>query len=131
MEDTTGELKQLLERIIRETEYPRPYQQELMETLLRELIFLLLRIEQGDTFPEITEGEGTNLYINKMRERNRRTTDSTVLARSEVNKGHFNMLDRFVDCILLDAPSPCNEVDGARATLMCLKAVNRSGWDFR
>lgn len=76
----------------------------------------------SDMYPEITEGEGTNLYINKMRERNRRCTDSTVLARSSVNKGHYNMLDRFVDCILLDAPSPCNELDGARATLMCLKA---------
>ncbi len=75
-----------------------------------------------DPYPEICDGEGTNLYINKMRERNRRNTDSTVLARSEVNKGHYNMLDRFVDCILLDAPSPCDELDGARATLMCLKA---------
>jgi len=48
VEDATGELKQLLERIIGETEYPRPYQQELMETRLRELIFFLLRIVQGD-----------------------------------------------------------------------------------
>ena len=41
----------------------------------------------------------------------------------DVNKGHYKMLDRFVDCILLDAPSPCNELDGARATLVTLKAV--------
>ncbi|MBQ2742935.1 MAG: Gfo/Idh/MocA family oxidoreductase [Oscillospiraceae bacterium] len=75
-----------------------------------------------DPYPYITEGEGTNLYINKMRERNRLNTDSTVLARSEVNKGHYDMLDRFVDCILHDAPSPCDVLDGARATLMCLKA---------
>lgn len=75
-----------------------------------------------DPYPQITDGEGTNLYINKMRERNRLNTDSTVLARSEVNKGHYNMLDRFIDCILFDAPSPCDVLDGARATLMCLKA---------
>ena len=76
----------------------------------------------SDPYPEVTDGEGTNLYINKMRARNSQTTDSTVLARSEVDKGHYNILDRFVDCILLDAPSPCDELDGARATLMCLKA---------
>lgn len=76
----------------------------------------------NDPYPEITEGEGTNLYINKMRERNRRITDPTELKMPFVDKGHYNMLDRFADCILLDAPSPCNELDGARATLMCLKA---------
>ena len=76
----------------------------------------------SDPYPEITEGEGTNLYINKMRERNRRITDVTELKWPVVDKGHYNMLDRFADCILLDAPSPCDELDGARATLMCLKA---------
>ncbi|MBQ4545242.1 MAG: Gfo/Idh/MocA family oxidoreductase [Oscillospiraceae bacterium] len=75
-----------------------------------------------DPYPEITEGEGTNLYINKMRERNSRTTDPTVLAWVCPDKGWYNMLDKFADCILLDAPSPCDELDGARATLMCLKA---------
>ncbi len=75
-----------------------------------------------DPYPEITEGEGTNLYINKMRARNEKATNNTVLGRSEVNKGHYNMLDDFVDCILNDAPSPCNVLDGARATLMTLKA---------
>lgn len=75
-----------------------------------------------DPYPEITDGEGTNLYINKMRERNRRTTDQQVLGWASPDKGWYNMLDRFADCILLDAPSPCNELDGARATLMCLKA---------
>lgn len=75
-----------------------------------------------DPYPEVTEGEGTNLYINKMRARNEKATNNTVLGRSEVNKGHYNMLDDFVDCILNDAPSPCNVLDGARATLMTLKA---------
>jgi len=77
---------------------------------------------KSDPYPEANEGEGTNLYINKMRARNAAVTESTVLARSEVDKGHYNILDRFIDCILLDAPSPCTELDGARATLMCLKA---------
>ncbi len=76
----------------------------------------------SDPYPEVTEGEGTNLYINKMTARNEKCTDSTELARSEVDKGHYNMLDEFVDCILHDAPSPCDELAGSRATLMCLKA---------
>lgn len=49
---------------------------------------------KSDPYPEIAEGEGTNLYINKMRERNRQIQDNTVLNRSEVDKGHYNMLDR-------------------------------------
>ena len=77
---------------------------------------------KSDPYPEVVEGEGTNLYINKMKARNQRAKDSTVLNRAEVDKGHYNMLDEFVDCILLDKPSPCNPVDGSRATLMCLKA---------
>ena len=77
---------------------------------------------KSDPYPEITEGEGTNLYINKMKARNQSAKDSTVLNRSEVDKGHYNMLDEFVDCILLDKPSPCSPLDGSRATLMCLKA---------
>lgn len=77
---------------------------------------------KSDPYPEVVEGEGTNLYINKMKARNQRAKDATVLNRAEVDKGHYNMLDEFVDCILLDKPSPCNPVDGSRATLMCLKA---------
>lgn len=75
-----------------------------------------------DPYPEANEGEGTNLYINKMRARNRKIKDCTVLDSVQVDKGHYNMLDEFVDCILLDKPSPCNSLDGSRATLMCLKA---------
>lgn len=77
---------------------------------------------KSDPYPEVTEGEGTNLYINKMRARNAAVNDAKTLHRSEVDKGHYNMLDKLVDCILLDAPSPCDELDGSRATLMTLKA---------
>jgi predicted dehydrogenase len=75
-----------------------------------------------DPYPEITEGEGVNLYINKVRERNRRVKNSTDFEFPTVDKGHYNLLDKFIDCILFDKPSPCNALDGSRATLMCLKA---------
>ena len=75
-----------------------------------------------DPYPEVTEGEGTNLYINKMKARNAQATQSNVLNRAEADKGHYGLLDGFVDCILTDAPSPCDALAGSRATLMCLKA---------
>ena len=76
----------------------------------------------SDPYPEVTEGEGTNLYINKMKARNAAVKESDVLARAEVDKGHYGLLDDFVSSILDNAPSPCDAVAGARATLMCLKA---------
>lgn len=76
----------------------------------------------SDPYPDIADGEGTNLYINKVRERNRMVTSESDFGFPSVDKGHYKMLDRFVDCILLGAESPCNELDGARATLITLKA---------
>jgi predicted dehydrogenase len=76
----------------------------------------------NDVYPNVTEGEGTNLFINKVMERNRIATEKGEADFPTVNKGHYKMLDRFVDCILNDAPSPCDAVDGARATLVTLKA---------
>ncbi len=76
----------------------------------------------SDPYPEVVEGEGTNLYINKMKARNAAVSESNVLARAEVDKGHYGLLDDFVGSILDGTPSPCDAVAGARATLMCLKA---------
>ena len=76
----------------------------------------------SDPYPEVIEGEGTNLYINKMKARNAAVSESNVLARAEVDKGHYGLLDDFVGSILDGTPSPCDAVAGARATLMCLKA---------
>jgi predicted dehydrogenase len=75
-----------------------------------------------DPYPQITEGEGTNLYINKVRERNKNIYNATDFAFPTVDKGHYNILDEFIDCILLNKPSPCDVLAGSRATLMCLKA---------
>lgn len=76
----------------------------------------------SDPYPEITEGEGTNLYINKVRERNRGISDTKDFGYPDVNKGHYNLLDGFVDCIISDAPSPADELAGSRATLIVCKA---------
>ena len=42
--------------------------------------------------------------------------------RLQPDKGHYEALDRFADAVLNDTPSPCDEIDGARATCMALKA---------
>lgn len=95
----------------------------------------------ADPYPEITEGEGSNLYINKVRERNRRVQNHDDFGFPTVDKGHYTLLDRFADCILQGAASPCDELDGARATLVTLKArqairtgmpvkISRDEYDF-
>ncbi|MDR0999904.1 MAG: Gfo/Idh/MocA family oxidoreductase [Clostridiales bacterium] len=76
-----------------------------------------------DMYPEITDGEGSMRLINKVIERNKRVTKSDELAYPVVDKGHYNLLDQFIDCILLGAKSPSNELDGARSALVTLKAV--------
>lgn len=84
---------------------------------------------QIDPCPEVVEGKGCELFISKSKERNRRVMKGETLPFIMPNKGHYEMLDQFVDCILLDAPSPCNELDGARATLVARKGIEsvRSG----
>ena len=95
----------------------------------------------NDPYPYIIEGEGTNLFINKVKERNRIAADKESAGYPSVDKGHYKMLDRFADCILLDAPSPCNELDGSRASLVTFKAresvrlgipvkISRDEYDF-
>ena len=39
------------------------------------------------------------------------------------NKGHYDHLDRFAHCVRGEAPSPCDALEGAKATMMTLKAI--------
>lgn len=43
--------------------------------------------------------------------------------RLEPDKGHYNSVDLFADALLNDTLAPCDEIDGARATCMGLKAL--------
>lgn len=51
-----------------------------------------------------------------------RTKDLYWKQRLEPNKGHYNLLDDYADALLSGGPAPCDEIDGARATYMALKA---------
>ena len=46
-----------------------------------------------------------------------------VYKLSSPDKGHQALLKAFADAILHDKPSPLNEMDGMRATYLCLRAV--------
>jgi len=39
------------------------------------------------------------------------------------NKGHYDHLDQFARCVRGEAPSPCDALEGAKATMMTLKAI--------
>jgi len=41
----------------------------------------------------------------------------------DVHKGHFEEIEAFARAILEGQPSPCDEIDGARATACCQAAV--------
>lgn len=41
----------------------------------------------------------------------------------DVHKGHFEEIEAFAQAILQNKPSPCDEIDGARATACCQAAV--------
>lgn len=69
---------------------------------------------------------GQDDLIAKYYERVRNSSNSKLLEYSEPmqpDKGHAAMLDGFVRAILDDAPSPCNEIDGFRATYLATRAI--------
>ena len=57
VEDTSGGLRQLLDRILEEAENPGLYRKELMELRLRELLYLLLRVTNEEKAAGETSGE--------------------------------------------------------------------------
>ena len=92
VEDTSGGLRQLLERILEETENPGLYRRELMELRLRELLYLLLRV----TNEEKAAGEKTAeaamrpvlLYIRDNLHRN--ITLEDLAAAAHLEKAYFS-----------------------------------------
>jgi predicted dehydrogenase len=42
------------------------------------------------------------------------------------NKGHYEHLDQFAQCVRGLSPSPCDSLSGAKATMMVLKAIESS-----
>ena len=71
--------------------------------------------------------EGFNAYIAKYQERFRSFTGNSKELENakpfEVDKGHLNMWKAFVDAILNDKPSPCDELAGFQSTYLAQLAI--------
>ncbi len=118
------------------------YPKELFEVtskaaLLRSLFFVENNYygipgAETETFPmqhysgQVSE-EGFAAYLRRFQERTRAATHGLKLLEQNapfmVDKGHTHMLDAFVQAILLNQPSPCNELDGFLSTYLAQRAI--------
>lgn len=79
---------------------------------------------QSDPAPELGEGfEGYNKRYFQRTAGCSNLKDIEVSAPLLVDKGHKNMLNTFIKAIIEDTESPCNEIDGFRATYLARKAI--------
>ncbi|NOY75438.1 MAG: hypothetical protein GXP32_06565 [Kiritimatiellaeota bacterium] len=77
-----------------------------------------------DPNPEVGKEGGFAGFMAKYRDRVANLANSK--AGSDfltVDKGHRNMLDSFVDAILNDTPSPCDELAGFNSTYLAKLAI--------
>ncbi|MCE5240034.1 Gfo/Idh/MocA family oxidoreductase [bacterium] len=80
---------------------------------------------QFDDCPEVGEEGGLSGYIAKLQRRAQVHAESgkTVWPDLFPDKGHYQLLDAFVDAIIRDKPSPIDERAGAQATYLSLRAI--------
>ena len=84
------------------------------QTVERELFAL-----RRDDFADATAADGLAAYQQKYFARVQSVSNSKEAPGVlEVDKGHGAMLDAFVDSIQNDTPSPCDELDGYKSTLL-------------
>lgn len=92
VKDPSGQLVQLLERILQEAENTGLYRRELMELRLRELLYLLLRLSNGEKTSEKTSAEVAMspvlLYIRDNLHRNISLED--LAAAAHLEKAYFS-----------------------------------------
>lgn len=76
--------------------------------------------------PHAEMGKGHAAFIAKYHANVSGSTNSKQVEQNNpltVDKGHKAMLNAFVDAILNDKPSPCDEMAGYRSTLLAQKAI--------
>jgi predicted dehydrogenase len=86
---------------------------------------------KDDAYPQVGVGlSPIHAFRQKMRKWARQGVAAEDLKRGayygsipDVHKGHFQEIEAFADAILEGKPSPCDEIDGARATACCQAAV--------
>lgn len=79
---------------------------------------------QFDYFPEVGTEGGHSGYLKKIDAMGKEYEKTGILKYLTPNKGHFNLLNAFVDAVLNDKPSPLDEVQGMRATYLCRRAMD-------
>ncbi len=76
--------------------------------------------------------EGFEAYLRKYRERvSASSGNSKTLEKVDpftVDKGHYAMLDAFVQSIRNNTPSPCDEIAGFRSTYLAQRAIESIGF---
>ena len=80
---------------------------------------------QFDGCPEAGQQGGLSGYIEKLQRRAEVHAESgkTVWPDLFPDKGHYQLLDAFVDAIVNDTPSPIDEQAGAKATYLSVRAI--------
>ena len=79
---------------------------------------------QHDPFPEM--GQGLDAFLKKYNAKVCGSTNSKFIENTKaltVDKGHCAMLDGFIDAIINDTPSPCDEMAGFRSTYLAQLAI--------
>ena len=79
---------------------------------------------QSDPYPEL--GSGLDAYMDKYMKNVSGSTNAKIVEQTcplIVDKGHKAMLNGFIDAILNDKPSPCDELAGFRSTFLAQKAI--------
>ena len=79
---------------------------------------------QSDPYPEL--GDGFEAYLRKFARRTQGAGNMKFIEDSKpfiVDKGHKNMLNSFVKCILENGSSPCDEYAGFRSTYLSQLAI--------
>ena len=79
---------------------------------------------QSDPYPE--KGAGLDAFMEKYHANVAGSTNAKIQENTTpltVDKGHRSMLDNFVQAILNDTESPCDEIAGFRATYLAQKAI--------
>ena len=78
---------------------------------------------QCDCHPNVGSDGGLSGYLAKIDAAGSEYQRTGAYKVSAPDKGHFWLLKAFADAILHDKPSPINEMDGMRATYMCVRAA--------
>jgi predicted dehydrogenase len=79
---------------------------------------------QRDGLPEVGPQGGLDGYLAKVRARVEGSTNSKYADRPlTVDKGHAAMLEAFVEAILTDGPSPCDERAGFQGSYLASLAI--------